>query len=106
MPECQLPLSQAVVYIATAPKSNASAMAVWEAAKDVREGRTIPVPRHLRDAHYGGACEVGSGGQAREGMLLALHLLLRVEPLQEAVGGEYFRGVPRVRPGHRDRRER
>jgi len=61
MPECQLPLSQAVTYIAGAPKSNASAMAIWTAAKDVREGRTLPVPKHLRDSHYGGAKRLGYG---------------------------------------------
>ncbi len=62
MPECQLPLSQAVTYIATAPKSNAAATAVWSAAKDVREGRTVPVPRHLRDTHYGGAARLDHEG--------------------------------------------
>ena len=61
MPECQLPLSQAAIYIATAPKSNASAIAVWTAAEDVRTGRTLPVPRHLRDAHYPGAARLGHG---------------------------------------------
>ncbi|MCL2329863.1 MAG: replication-associated recombination protein A [Phycisphaerae bacterium] len=61
MPECQLPLSQAVTYIATAPKSNAAAMAVWVAAQDVKEGRTIPVPRHLRDKSYRGAKRLGHG---------------------------------------------
>jgi len=60
-PECQLPLAQAAIYIACAPKSNASAMAIWQAAADVREGRTIPVPRHLRDAHYRGAQRIGHG---------------------------------------------
>lgn len=55
MPECQLTLSQAVIYMATAPKSNASATAIWSAAKDVKQGRTIAVPRHLRDGHYAGA---------------------------------------------------
>ena len=60
-PECQLPLSQAVVYVATAPKSNASAMAIWSAVKDVREGRTIPVPKSLRDGHYKGATRLGHG---------------------------------------------
>jgi len=65
MPECQLPLSQAVIYIATAPKSNASAVAIWQAGKDVREGRTVPVPKPLRDSHYGGArrLEHGEGYQ-------------------------------------------
>src|SRR5690606_19212756 len=51
MPECQLPLAQAAIYIACAPKSNASALAIWGAMKDVREGRTVPVPKHLRDSH-------------------------------------------------------
>lgn len=61
MPECQLPLAQATIYIACAPKSNASAMAVWSAMTDVKEGRTIPVPRHLRDQSYGGAKRLGHG---------------------------------------------
>lgn len=62
MPECQLPLSQAVIYVATAPKSNASAMAIWSAGQDVRENRTVPVPRHLRDTHYKGAARLGHEG--------------------------------------------
>jgi len=61
LPECQLPLSQAAIYVACAPKSNASAVAIWEAASDVRQGRTIPVPKHLRDAHYPGARRLGHG---------------------------------------------
>jgi len=61
MPECQLLLSQAVTYIAGAPKSNASTMAISQAGKDVREGRTLPVPKHLRDSHYRGATRLGHG---------------------------------------------
>lgn len=61
LPECQLPLAQAAIYIACAPKSNASAMAIWSAAADVKEGRTIPVPRHLRDQSYRGAKRLGHG---------------------------------------------
>jgi putative ATPase len=61
MPEAQLTLSQAVIYMATAPKSNASAMAIWQAASDVKEGRTLPVPKHLKDAHYQGAKRLGHG---------------------------------------------
>lgn len=55
LPECQLALAQAVLYLATAPKSNRATLAILAARKDVREGRTIPVPKHLRDAHYKGA---------------------------------------------------
>jgi putative ATPase len=61
LPECQLTLAQAVTYIATAPKSNASAMAIWKASEDVRSGRTLAVPKHLRDAHYQGAKQFGHG---------------------------------------------
>ncbi|MCC7146426.1 MAG: replication-associated recombination protein A [Phycisphaeraceae bacterium] len=60
MPECQLTLAQAVIYMATAPKSNASAKAIWAAMSDVKSGRTIPVPRHLRDGHYAGAEALGN----------------------------------------------
>jgi putative ATPase len=61
LPECQLALSQAVAYIATAPKSNAATLAIGKAREDVRSGRTLPVPKHLRDAHYKGAGEFGHG---------------------------------------------
>ncbi|MCS7034051.1 MAG: replication-associated recombination protein A, partial [Phycisphaerae bacterium] len=61
MPECELTLGQAVIYMATAPKSNACAAAIWAASEDVREGRTLPVPKHLRDASYPGAKRLGHG---------------------------------------------
>jgi len=61
LPECQLPLAQAAIYLACSPKSNASAVAIWEAGKDVRGGRTIPVPKHLRGSGYVGAKRLGSG---------------------------------------------
>jgi putative ATPase len=61
MPEAQLPLAQAAVYIATAPKSNASAMGIWTAMTDVEKGRTLDVPDHLKDTHYKGAERLGHG---------------------------------------------
>jgi putative ATPase len=61
LPECQLPLAQAVTYLACAPKSNASTVAIGEARADIREGRVLPVPVHLRDAHYQGAKRLGHG---------------------------------------------
>ncbi len=57
MPECQLTLAQAAIYMATAPKSNASAMAIWGAMSDVRKNRTTPVPKHLRNAPHSGMAE-------------------------------------------------
>ncbi len=61
LPECQLALSQAVTYIATAPKSNAATLAIGKARADVRSGRTLAVPEHLRDSHYAGAEKLGHG---------------------------------------------
>lgn len=60
MPECQLTLAQAVIYMATAPKSNACTVAIGKAVSDVKSGRTVQVPRHLRDGHYKGAKELGN----------------------------------------------
>jgi putative ATPase len=61
MPEARIILAQAVVHVATAPKSNASYKAVDAAIADVRAGRGGPVPAHLRDAHYSGAERLGHG---------------------------------------------
>lgn len=61
MPEGRIVLGQAVVHLATAPKSNASYNAVNAAIADVRAGGTGQVPLHLRDAHYPGAAALGHG---------------------------------------------
>ncbi|HJQ80859.1 MAG TPA: replication-associated recombination protein A [Lacipirellulaceae bacterium] len=61
LPECQLNLAHAVTYLACAPKSNASYLAIREAQGDIREGRVLPIPRHLQDSHYPGAKRLGHG---------------------------------------------
>jgi len=61
MPEARIPLAQAVTYIATCPKSNAAYLAIDRAMEDVREGRVLEVPEHLRDASYPGAERLGHG---------------------------------------------
>jgi putative ATPase len=61
LPECQLPLAQAVTYLACAPKSNAATVGIGEARSDVVSGRLLPVPVHLRDSHYAGAKRLGHG---------------------------------------------
>ncbi|MFC0581092.1 replication-associated recombination protein A [Micrococcoides hystricis] len=61
MPEARIMLAQAVVHIATAPKSNASYMGINKAIADVRAGKGAQVPPHLRDAHYPGAKALGHG---------------------------------------------
>jgi putative ATPase len=61
MPEGRIPLAQAAIYIATAPKSNASYMGIENALSDVREERLAPVPDHLKSASYKGASRLGAG---------------------------------------------
>ena len=61
MPEARIPLAQAVTYIACAPKSNASYLAIDKALADVRTKNCGEVPSHLRDAHYKGAAKLGHG---------------------------------------------
>lgn len=61
LPEAQIPLAQAVTYIACAPKSNAAYKAISDAMQDVKEGRTLEVPSHLKDSHYSGAKKMGHG---------------------------------------------
>ncbi len=84
LPECQLTLAQAVIYLACAPKSNAATVGISEARQDVRQGRTLPVPVHLRDSHYPGAQRLGHG----EGYLYA-------HDQPEGVASQDYLGVTR-----------
>jgi putative ATPase len=85
-------LAQCVTYLACAPKSNASTVAIGEARADVQENRLIPVPIHLRDSHYAGSKRLGHGkdyeyAHNAEGGVAA----------QDYLGVErtYYRPVPR-----------
>jgi putative ATPase len=92
LPECQLSLAQAVTYLACAPKSNAATVGISEARRDVAEGRLLPVPVHLRDAHYSGAKRLGHGQDYQyahdspDGVAVQDYL---------GVEREYYRPVPR-----------
>lgn len=92
LPECQLMLSQTVTYLACAPKSNASTQAIGEARRDIREGRVQPVPKHLRDAHYASANELGHGKDYQYA-----HNSEEGAVAQEYLGTDqiYYRPVPR-----------
>jgi putative ATPase len=61
LPEAQLNLAQAAIYVARAPKSNAAARAIWNARADVRREGIAAPPATLRDAHYRGAADRGHG---------------------------------------------
>jgi putative ATPase len=61
LPEAQLALAQAAIYVACAPKSNASASAIWKAMADVKDKPIRAVPKHLKDSHYPAAKKLGYG---------------------------------------------
>jgi putative ATPase len=61
LPEAQLVLAHATVYVASAPKSNRCTVAIGKASAEVREGRTLAIPKHLRDTHYKAAKKLGHG---------------------------------------------
>lgn len=61
LPEAELNLAHAAIYLATAPKSNRTALAIWGARADIKNGAVGEVPAHLRDAHYQGAAVLGHG---------------------------------------------
>jgi len=90
MPEGRIPLAEAVVYLATAPKSNAAYNGINAAAADVKAGRMGVVPAHLRDAHYPGAKRLGHG----KGYVYshdAEHGVARQQYLPDALEGtEYY----------------
>ena len=92
LPECQLTLSQTVTYLACAPKSNAATVAIGEAIHDVREGRLLPVPIHLRDSHYQGSQQLGHGA-GYEYAHDAQHGIAEQDYL--GVDREYYRPVDR-----------
>ncbi|HVY68624.1 MAG TPA: replication-associated recombination protein A, partial [Verrucomicrobiae bacterium] len=62
-PEARIPIAEATIYIATANKSNSTIMAIDAALNDVKSGRTLAVPKHLRDNHYAGAERLGNGAE-------------------------------------------
>jgi putative ATPase len=95
MPECRITLSQAATYLALAPKSNAAYTAIDEALADVREGRTIAVPMHLRDSHSSPVNPAAANGpRPGEGYVYS-------HSVPGAVTGQDYLGVEReyYRPG-------
>jgi putative ATPase len=95
MPEGRIPLAEATVYLALAPKSNASYNAINQAIADIRAGKAGDVPPHLRDAHYPGAKALGHGKgyvyshDTPRGVNQAQYL---PDPL---VGTQYYQPTPR-----------
>ncbi|MCD6080077.1 MAG: replication-associated recombination protein A, partial [Candidatus Omnitrophica bacterium] len=61
MPEAKIPLAQAAIYVACAPKSNSCYVGIEKALEDVEKGKLLEVPQHLKDSHYKGAKKLGRG---------------------------------------------
>jgi putative ATPase len=90
LPEAQLNLAQAVVHLATAPKSNTVTTAIGAALEDVRTGRVGPVPGHLRDAHYPGAQRLGHGNGYRYPHDDPRGVVTQQYPPDDVVGRDYY----------------
>jgi putative ATPase len=91
LPEAQLNLAQAVVHLATAPKSNAVTTALSAALADVRAGKAGPVPVHLRDAHYPGSRGLGHGIGYRYPHDDPRGVVTQQYPPDDLVGQDYYR---------------
>lgn len=95
MPEGRIPLAQAVVHVASAPKSNAAYLAINAAVSDVRAGKVGTIPTHLRDTHYPGAKDLGHG-VGYEYAHDAPHAIGRQEYLPDALAGaDYYHPTDR-----------
>ena len=60
-PEARIPLAEAVIMLATAPKSNSAICGIDAALSDIESGKMGDIPAHLKDSHYGGAKKLGHG---------------------------------------------
>lgn len=91
MPEAQIILSEAVAYVACAPKSNACVNAISEAMRTVEETGNLPVPTHLQDAHYKGAAKLGHGEGYRYAHDYPNHYVRQQYLPYELSGKEFYR---------------
>jgi len=90
LPEAQIPLAQATIYLACAPKSNACYVAINRANKDVAERKGPPVPKHLRDASYPGAKALGHGKGYKYPHDFPGHYVEQEYLPKDAVSGPYY----------------
>jgi len=90
MPEGRIPLAQAVVYLATAPKSNAAYNGINAAIADVRAGKIGRVPKPIRDAHYAGAKRLGHGKGYKYPHDAELGVVEQQYPPTELLGARYY----------------
>ncbi len=90
MPESQIILSQAVTYVATAPKSNAAMTAVFSAMDDVKKTKINTIPPYLKDAHYNSASDLGNGIGYKYAHSYKNHYVKQQYLPDELVGKTYY----------------
>lgn len=90
MPEGRIPLAQAVVYVATAPKSNASYMAIDQALEIVKNRQIKTIPPHLQDCHYKGADRLGHGVEYKYAHDYPNHYVEQQYLPDELVGTQFY----------------
>ncbi len=90
MPEAQIPLAQATIYLATAPKSNASYLAISRAMNEVAEGKNPPVPLHLRNPSYWGAKKMGYGKEYKYPHSYEGHFVVQDYLPKELLGKTFY----------------
>jgi putative ATPase len=90
MPEGRIILAEAVVHLATAPKSNAAYMGINKAIADVRAGLGVGIPAHLRDAHYPGSKQLGHGVGYKYAHDAPHAVATQQYPPDDLVGRDYY----------------
>lgn len=95
MPEGRIPLAEATVYLALAPKSHAAYVGINEAQRDIRDGRIGEVPPHLRDSHYPGAESLGHGEKYRYPHDDPAGILPQAYAPEPVAGKQYYRASGR-----------
>jgi len=90
MPEGRIILAEAVVHLATAPKSNAAYMGINKAIADVRAGLGVGIPAHLRDAHYPGSKQLGHGVGYKYAHDAPHGVAAQQYPPDDLVGRDYY----------------
>ena len=90
LPEARIPLAEAVILLATAPKSNSAIRAIDAALADVRQGKTGDIPEHLKDCHYEGAKKLGRGLTYKFPHDYKYHWVNQQYLPDELVGAKYY----------------
>jgi len=94
LPEARIPLAEAIILMATAPKSNSAINGIDAAIADIRAGRAGDIPAHLKDAHYGGAKKLGRGLTYQYPHMYPDHWVQQEYLPEELRGAQYYEYGP------------